>query len=213
MQRKLYILLVVVTCFFGSIPKAFAQSPPVRQLIGGKAVFAVDGDKFFDNLPKLIDIPPEAKPTFRYSITGGVFLDTTRHDSLVVEWGLVQGMYQICAQEIAWGGCEGEWTCIDIELLKMSILENAEMTLCPGDTLRLPTVNPDLFKNVRWSDAKAVERGIVQPGEYQVWAENEDGEQVTEILTVTICERPPLIKAPPQPADRKLLQPPIQLSP
>jgi len=180
------------------MPKAVAQSPPLLQFVGNKAVFAVSGDSL---------------STFNYSIEGGVFLDTTKHDSLVVQWGMIPGYYQIGVQEVNNGGCEGEWVYILIRLEEMpEIFEITEFTLCPGDTLQLPTIDQNKFKNIRWSDAKAVERGIVQPGQYQVWVDDIFGQLLTATITVTLCELPPLIKSPPQPADRRD-QPPIQSSP
>jgi hypothetical protein len=149
--------------------------------LGGKSLFAVSGDTL---------------SSFRYSIEGGVFLDTTKRDSLVVQWGMQEGLYRIGMQEIAFGGCEGNWVYMNVKLSGMPFrFENAQRTLCPGDTLHLPRIDPNLYKKIRWSDSKAVERGIVQPGNYQLWVEDLYGCKYTDTLKVTICDLPSLIKS------------------
>ncbi|MDR2906760.1 MAG: hypothetical protein LBU91_02070, partial [Bacteroidales bacterium] len=78
----------------GLIPKGIAQAPPVQVCADGKSIFAISGDTL---------------SSFRFSITGGVLLDTINRDSIVVQWGLQSDVHRLGVQEIALGGCEGEW--------------------------------------------------------------------------------------------------------
>ena len=158
-----------VACLFGILPKASAQSPPLQQCIGGKSLFGVTGDTL---------------STFRYSITGGVFLDNSRADSILVQWGMERGLYRLGVQEVAYGGCEGEWIYLNIELKGWRFqFEQPQIGLAPGGTLHIP-IDTKMYKNIRWSDPDVATQGITRPGEYQIWVEDMYGCRFTDTIRV-----------------------------
>lgn len=167
-----YILSVIIACAFGTV-KTYAESPPLQQCAGGRSIFAVTGD---------------SASTFRYSITGGVFLDTTRNDSIVVEWDRTHGLCTIGVQEISLAGCKGEWTYIEVDLKGTPFnFDNKEMSICPGESLQFD-IDMKLYKNIKWSDPDVANRGITSPGNYQIWLECMDGCRYTDTVKVVTCE-------------------------
>ncbi len=183
MQRRLYILVWMIACIFGFSLKIQAQpqSRPLVQCIGSKAIFAVGGDSL---------------STFRYSITGGEFLDTSKHDSLVVKWDLEEGLHRIGVQEIAYGGCEGEWVYMYVDLVgERFIPGQTSHVICADEEIEIK-VDPQLFKIIRWSDEEAVvdktdtPRGvyhITKPGTFNIYLEDVHGCKHTETFEVTLC--------------------------
>jgi hypothetical protein len=134
--------------------------------------------------------------TFRYSITdtngvpgGGVFLDTSRPDSLVVEWGMTEGLYRVGVQEIAYGGCEGEWTYLVVDLKGTRFIPDASYRIVGGNPAQIP-ISPNLWKNVRWTPNTVTNSGqgiylINQVGTYQVTMEDTHGCRHSETIVVT----------------------------
>ena len=173
MNRKLYILSLIVLCAFSQVR---AQSPPLQQCIGGKSIFAVSGDPL---------------STFRFSITdmlgvpgGGKVLDSTNRDSIVVQWGTAEGLFMIGVQEIAYGGCEGEWVFMTVDLRGSPFKFNEpQRTILPGEVINIPVDNR-LYKNIRWSDPDVKTQGITKPGTYQLWVEDMYGCRHTDTVTV-----------------------------
>jgi hypothetical protein len=120
---------------------------------------------------------------------GGRFVDSTRYDSLVVEWGMTEGLYLIGVQEVAYGGCEGEWTYMMVDLKGTQFVPESSYRLTGGELL-VP-INPNLWKNVRWTP-NTVTNGqppgtfkISQVGTYQVTMEDMHGCKHSETITVT----------------------------
>lgn len=162
----------------GFAPVVLAQ-PPLRQCIGGKALFAVSGDTL---------------STFRYSVTGGVLLAAAKPDSVVVRWGMKRGAYRVGVQEVSLGGCEGAWVYEEVELVGTSFyFQKTRRRISAGDTLHLP-VDGRLYKKVRWSDPEVAMRGIVQPGGYRIWVEDMNGCKFTDSLTV-VSQPAPISRA------------------
>ena len=184
MNRKLYILFLIVACVFG---KAQAQSPPLQQCTGGRSIFAVSGDPL---------------STFRFSITdmlgvpgGGVVLDSTKRDSIVVQWGTTEGLFKIGVQEIIHrqielegmvftGKCEGNWVYMIVDLRgKPFRFEEPIMSIGPGERIDIP-INNRLYKNIQWSDPNIPTQGITSPGIYQLRVEDMYGCRHTDTITV-----------------------------
>jgi hypothetical protein len=150
-----------MTCFFGIIPKAHAQSPPLRQCIGGKAQFAVGGDE---------------ASTFRFEVTGGGrILDSINRDSIVVQWGMRPGLHRIGVQEISLGDCEGEWIYMDVDLVG-NVFKLEDREIREGEVIEVQYFDPKLFKIVRWLDDEVeASRQITKPGTYEVFVQDMHG--------------------------------------
>ncbi len=149
-----------------------AQGPPPRQCVGGKAVFAVSGD---------------SASTFRYSITGGVFLDTTRNDSLVVQWNMEGGLQTIGVQEVNIAGCEGDWVFMHVDVRGTPfVLTDEQRSVCTGTAF--PDINPKLFKSVKGLPETGT-KTFTQPGEYKLVVEDMFGCKFKETIKVTPCTR------------------------
>ena len=184
MNRKLYILFLIVAC---ALSQVRAQSPPLRQCIGGKAQFAVSGDP---------------ASTFEYSVNGGVFLSTERPDSLVVQWGMQEGLFRIGVRETAkfskeaqeklrelgldptGHSCPGDWIYMLVDLKGVRFApEQTVYTIGSSETIQI-TIDSKVYRTIRWADPDAVtpcpdgQPGIfhfTKPGTFQVFLEDTHG--------------------------------------
>jgi len=189
--KKLNILLITLVLAIGFVPNMQARtSPPIQACVEGKSVFAVSGK------------PGSA---FRFDVEGGKIVDSTRLDSIVVQWGSQQGLFRIGVQEIPmlgmlkeeWGSdfptnveispeCQGQWTYIEVDLRGRPFrFEQPEMTINTGEVVNIP-ISQRLYKNIRWSDPTIATQGITAPGTHQVWVEDMHGCTFTDTVTVSL---------------------------
>lgn len=195
--HKLYILLITTVCVLST--QAQATSPPIQACVGGKSVFAVSG---------------EPGASFRFEVTGGQIIDSTRLDSIVVQWGPDQGLFRIGvkdARQSDWldtvkalfgpehtididPECLSQWTYIDIDLrgrpfrfADLGIGE--EVDIGAGEVLNIP-INTRLHRNIRWNKDglpdSTVTNSITVPGNYQIWVEDMHGCTHTDTITVSL---------------------------
>lgn len=177
MRNRVYILLLTVACFFGvERSEIRAQSPPLQQCVGGKAIFAVSGD---------------LASTFRYSISGGgKLIDTSNIDSIVVQWGLEDGIQQIGVQEVNTAGCVGEWIFFTVDLRGTPFVLNEEQRyLQAGKPLELP-IDKMLYKSIR--SIPEINEQDPLPGVYKIVAEDRFGCKFTNTIHVIQNSSTPL---------------------
>ncbi|MCL2414286.1 MAG: hypothetical protein FWC94_03430 [Bacteroidales bacterium] len=178
----------------GLVPKLQAQtSPPIQVCAEGKSVFAVSG-------------MPDSE--FRFKVEGGKVVDSTRLDSIVVQWGQEQGLFRIGVQEIPmlkmlrekWGDdfpasveisseCQGEWTYIYVDVRGRPFLfTQSDVQANSGDNLdQIYPVSLRLYKNTRWFDPDGIEtQNFTRPGTYQIWVEDMHGCMFTDTINMTI---------------------------
>jgi len=152
----------------------------------------------------------EPGASFRFEVTGGKIVDDTRLDSIVVQWGMEQGLFKIAAQEqvstavLDWmkaemgvshieidPECQGQWVHIDVDLRGRPFrFEQADMDIGAGEPLNIP-INTALYKNIRWykdglPDPTVTTNGITVPGNYQIWVEDMHGCTHTDTITVSL---------------------------
>ena len=192
--HKLYILLITTVCVLST--QAQATSPPIQACVGGKSVFAVSG---------------EPGASFRFEVTGGEIVDSTRLDSIVVQWGMEQGLFRIATQEqvstavLEWmkkelgvshieidPECQGPWVYVDVDLRGRPFrFDQTDMTIGTGEVINFPMINSVLYKTVRWykdglPDPTVTTNGITVPGNYRIWVEDMHGCIHTDTVTVSL---------------------------
>jgi len=196
LHRKFYISLLLAVSSLWVIPKVQAQSsPPIQACIGGRSVFAVSGD---------------TASSFRFFVRGGEVICSERNDSIVVQWGMQQGLARFSVQEIP----AVDWIKAEMGLAYIEIPPE-----CKSDTLHIyvdlrgrqfsfgkpsiavsPGVNPNdvlpisrrLYNSIRWfdEDGNAIER-FEHPGLFKVRVEDMHGCVFTDTITVTITGSSP----------------------
>jgi len=178
------------------IPKVQAQaSPPIQACVGGRSVFAVSGD---------------TASSFRFEVIGGEVICSERYDSIVVQWGLQQGLARFSVQEIPavdWikaemglahieipPECKGEWQTILVDLRgrqfsfgkdNIDVIANAD----PNDVF---PISRRLYNSIRWfdEDGNAITH-FNHPGLFKVRVEDMHGCVFTDTITVTLTGSSP----------------------
>jgi len=141
---------------------------------------------------------------------GGTIIDSTRLDSIVVQWGVQQGLARFYVQEVPtldWikaeiglayiddpPECKGRWVPIYVDLRgrpfsfgKPSI--DVSLGADPNEVL---PISRRLYNSVRWfdEDGYAIER-FDRPGLFKVRVEDMHGCVFTDTITVTLTGSSP----------------------
>jgi len=150
----------------------------------------------------------EPGASFRFEVTGGKIVDNTRLDSIVVQWGMEQGLFRIGvkdARQSDWieavkelleldhididPECKSPWTFIDVDLRGRPFrFTEPNVTLDIGEAI---SINQRLYKNIRWykdglPDSTVTTNGITVPGNYRIWVEDMHGCIHTDTVTVSL---------------------------
>ena len=177
------------------IPKVQAQdSPPIQACVGGRSVFAVSGD-------------PHS--SFRFEVTGGTVIDSTRLDSIVVQWDMQQGLARFSVQEIPavdWMKaemgfdieipleCKSEWITVLVDLRgrPFSFGKPNIDVIADADPNEVLPISRRLYNSVRWfnGDGNAIER-FDHPGLFKVRVEDMHGCVFFDTITVTLTGSSP----------------------
>jgi hypothetical protein len=141
-------------------------------------------------------------------VTGGEIIDDTRLDSIVVQWGMEQGLFRIAvkdARQSDWiesvkelfeldnieidPECKSQWAYIDVDLRGRPFrFPEPNVMLNVGEAI---PINQRLYKNIRWykdglPQPTVTTNGITVQGNYRIWVEDMHGCTHTDTITVSL---------------------------
>jgi len=194
--KKLYISLIAVAFAFAAEART---GPPIQACVGGQSVFAVTGGP---------------NSTLRFEITdgNGVVIDSRNNDSIVVQWGMQQGLMQLSVHETfdEWSDwvrremgiglfdipreCQGDTVSIWVDLRGRPFhFEQSSIAVSsganPNDVIE---ISHRLYKNVTWfdSDGNEIQR-FNRPGIFKVRVEDMHGCTFTDTIEITLTGSTP----------------------
>ena len=151
-ERNHILYLTALACFV-ALP-VFAQD--VRVCIGSKVVYAANG------LPGSIY-------EYNLSQTYAGEIIQTHNDSIIVEWGVSKGIFQIGVRETTMLGCMSAWAFLDVEVVgEYAQFTQPVYSICSGNGVYVD-FNKSNFVAWDWADQSISPDGyITKPGRYEL---------------------------------------------